>query len=356
MYRLFFRFVLSRLSAETAHRVLFALLRIVCAIPGVRVLLGRLFSVRDESLSIEAFGKRFAHPLGLAAGFDKNAEGIESLAAMGFSFVEIGTVTAFAQPGNPRPRLFRLPADRALLNRMGFNNDGADRVAPRLARHFSLPVGANIGKTKATPEEETPADYGRSAQLLGPHADYLVVNVSSPNTPGLRSLQSVEKLRPILEEVRRRMPNGLPFFVKIAPDLADEDIDAVADLARDLGLTGVIATNTTLSREGLRTDAELVRYLGTGGVSGPPVRARSLEVLRRLYARSGGMLCLVSVGGIETADDVWERLAAGATLVQAYTGFVYAGPFFASRIVRGLRKRLRASAYTKLADVIGTSA
>jgi dihydroorotate dehydrogenase len=296
-------------------------------------------------------GLDFPGPLGLAAGFDKNAEGIDALAALGFAFVEVGTVTGEPQPGNPRPRLFRLPADRAVVNRMGFNNDGAEAVARRLAarlgaKHRDVVVGVNIGKTKAVPEDDEPAvlaDYEKSTRLLAPYADYLVVNVSSPNTPGLRDLQSVDRLRPLLAAVRRRADavtsTHLPLLVKIAPDLADKDVLAVADLALELGLDGIVATNTTVSRDGLASEPADVERVGAGGLSGAPLKARALEVLRLLRERVGPDLTIVAVGGIGDAADARERLDAGATLLQAYTAFVYEGALWPSRVQRALARR-----------------
>ncbi|HZE30225.1 MAG TPA: quinone-dependent dihydroorotate dehydrogenase, partial [Actinoallomurus sp.] len=270
--------------------------------------------------------------------------------AFGFGFVEIGTVTARAQPGNPRPRLFRLVKDRAIVNRMGFNNEGARAAAARLRGPRRIIVGVNIGKTKVVPEHEAVADYVESTERLAALADYLVVNVSSPNTPGLRNLQAVEHLRPLLEAVRaaarRATPRPVPLLVKIAPDLDDADVDAVADLALDLGLDGIIATNTTISRDGLTSsNAEAA---GAGGLSGAPLKSRSLEVLRRLRERTGDRLVLISVGGIETADEAWERIQAGATLVQAYTGLIYGGPSWPRRINRGLSARLRREGRTTI--------
>ena len=296
---------------------------------------------------VEAMGIRFPNRLGLAAGFDKNAVGIDGLAALGFGHVEIGTVTGEPQPGNPTPRLFRLPADGAVVNRMGFNNHGAEVVARRLAARAGArgvrpgPVlGVNIGKTKVVPEEEAVGDYEKSAGLLAPYADYLVVNVSSPNTPGLRDLQAVEKLEPLLRAVRRRADevttDRVPLLVKIAPDLSDDDVLAVAELATGLGLDGIIATNTTISRAGLATPAAEVEAIGAGGLSGRPLTERSLEVLRLLRGRVGDRLTLVGVGGITTCDDACARIDAGATLVQGYTAFVYEGPLWPARIVRGL--------------------
>jgi dihydroorotate dehydrogenase len=286
---------------------------------------------------------------------------------LGFAFVEVGTVTAAGQPGNPRPRMFRLPADRALVNRMGFNNEGAAAVAARLERRRDrgrdrrggrdrgLAVGVNIGKTRAVPENEAVADYVASARLVAGVADYVVVNVSSPNTPGLRDLQGTERLRPLLVAVREALDATagarVPLLVKIAPDLADEDIDAVADLAVELGLDGIIATNTTLSRDRLVSDPALVAAAGPGGLSGAPLRGRALEVLRRLRSRAGDGLVLIAAGGIETADDAWERLAAGATLLQAYTGFVYGGPLWAHGVQAGLARRARSAEFGSVGEV-----
>jgi dihydroorotate dehydrogenase len=301
-------------------------------------------------------GLQFPNPLGLAAGFDKDAAGIDGLAALGFGFIEVGTVTAQPQPGNPRPRLFRLPHDRAIVNRMGFNNDGAPSVAARLARRErSLArragrsernrpprpiVGVNIGKSKVVPAAQAIEDYVASTGLLTPYADYLVVNVSSPNTPGLRDLQAVERLRPLLEAVRRAADHvargHVPLLVKIAPDLDDDEIRAIAELAAEFPLDGIVATNTTTRRDGLRSDPDLVGRLGPGGLSGAPLKQRSLEVLRLLRQHVGDSLTLVSVGGIESAEDFNERKHAGATLVQAYTGLVYGGPLWPSRTLRRL--------------------
>jgi len=348
MYRLLFSLLLRRLPAEAIHRLAFAGLRWLMGVPGIASLLRPRLGPQAPDLRVKAMGLDFPSPIGLAAGFDKDAEGPDALGALGFGFVEVGTLTGEPQPGNPRPRLFRLPADRALVNRMGFNNGGAAAAAARLARPRKVILGVNIGKTKVVPEEEAVADYVKSARLLGPHADYLVVNVSSPNTPGLRNLQSVEKLGPLLSAVRRALDESVPgrrvpLLVKIAPDLADADVDAVADLALALGLDGIIATNTTISREGLRTPSAEVAALGAGGISGAPLKARALEVLRRLRERVGERLVLIAAGGIETADDVWERLQAGATLVQVYTAFVYGGPTFPARLNRALAARLAES-------------
>jgi dihydroorotate dehydrogenase len=360
VYRLLFALVVRLVPAEAAHRVGFALIRIAGHLPGVGAVLRRWLAPNDPVLRVSALGLEFAGPLGLAAGFDKDGVGVAALGMLGFGHVEVGTVTARAQPGNPQPRLFRLPRDRALLNRMGFNNAGAIDVAARLREGGkTVPVGVNIGKTKVVPDNEAINDYASSAIALARVADYLVVNVSSPNTPGLRDLQAVDRLRPILTSVREALDRvatrRVPLLVKIAPDLADSAVDAVADLALELGLDGIIATNTTISRADLRTPADEVTALGAGGVSGAPVAGRALVVLTRLRARVGDRVLLVAVGGVETAGDVWERVRAGATLVQAYTGFIYGGPLWPRRLHRELAELVRAAGYSSITDAVGTA-
>lgn len=348
------------LRAETAHRLAFRFLRLAQAIPGLRALIAAVWRVDDEAIKTDAFGKQLSTPVGLAAGLDKDAEAYEALGALGFGFVEVGTLTAKAQAGNEKPRLFRLPKDKALINRMGFNNHGAATAAKRLAGPRHTVVGVNIGKSKVTPEEQAPEDYRQSTQELAPLADYFVVNVSSPNTPGLRNLQAVSSLRPLLVEVRqeldRRSPERkVPLFVKIAPDLNNNDVDAVAQLALELSLDGIIATNTTLSREGLKTDAETVKAIGAGGLSGPPLKARALEVIARLRQQVGDKLTLIASGGIETPDDAWERICAGANLVQVYTGFIYGGPSMVKVISKGLAKKTRAAGFSHISQAVGTA-
>lgn len=339
-------------APERIHTWVFAALRTATAPRPLRRSVARWLAPTDPILESTVFGVRFPGPVGLAAGFDKDGAGLNTWGALGFGYAEIGTVTAQAQPGNPRPRMFRLPDDRALLNRMGFNNHGAGELALRLARHSSdVPIGVNIGKTKATPPEGAVADYAESARLVGPLAAFLVVNVSSPNTPGLRDLQAVESLRPILTAVKAQ--TRTPVLVKIAPDLSDADVDEIADLAVELGLAGIVATNTTVSRDGLTTPG--VDELGPGGVSGPPVARRSAEVLRRLHQRVGDRLVLISVGGIETAADAWDRITSGASLVQGYTGFVYGGGAWARDIHDGLARRLRDGGFATLADAVGSA-
>ncbi|WNI19522.1 quinone-dependent dihydroorotate dehydrogenase [Actinacidiphila sp. ITFR-21] len=361
MYDLFFRVVFRRMDAERAHHVAFRWIRLTVRVPGLRTLVAAVLAPQIASLRTEALGLRMRGPFGLAAGFDKNAAAVDGMAMLGFDHVEIGTVTGQAQPGNPRRRLFRLVPDRALINRMGFNNDGAAAVAARLAARkevFPTTVGVNIGRTRTATDEDVVADYAASTERLARHADYLVVNVSSPNTPGLRDLQAAAALRPLLTAVREAADRSVagrrvPLLVKIAPDLADEDVDAVADLAVELGLDGIVATNTTVAREdlGLHSPARLVQE--AGGLSGAPLKGRSLEVLRRLYARVGDRLVLVGVGGIEDAEDAWQRILAGATLVQGYSAFVYRGPFWMRAVHLGLAARLAASPYPTLADAVG---
>jgi dihydroorotate dehydrogenase len=370
MYARLFSLLFVRMSAERAHQLGFRWIRLAYGVPGLGALLHRLLAPRDPVLRVSALGRDFPGPLGLAAGFDKDALGPDALAALGFGFVEIGTVTGQAQPGNPPPRLFRLIHDRALINRMGFNNHGASAAASRLAdRRRSATsggalVGVNIGKTKVVSEDDAVHDYVLSTRALALVADYLVVNVSSPNTPGLRNLQEVSRLRPLLRAVRATLDEvadgagaaRVPLLVKIAPDLADGDIDEIADLAVELGLDGMIATNTTIARTGLTTPAEQVEAIGAGGLSGAPLKTRSLEVLSRLYARVGDRLTLVGVGGIESADDAWDLIAAGATLVQGYSGFIYGGPLWPARIHRGLAERARAAGLDTIQGAVGTAA
>jgi dihydroorotate dehydrogenase len=340
-YRQLFDRVLTRTDAEKAHQLAFRAIR--AAQPVTRLVGGRVSRVAGRPTT-RVMGLDFPGVLGLAAGFDKNGVGIDALANMGFAFIEIGTITGEPQPGNPKPRLARLPADRAIVNRMGFNNDGAEAVSKRLAerrfdrtgRRTGVPVGINIGKTKVVAEDDAIADYEKSTTLLAPHADYLVVNVSSPNTPGLRDLQAVSRLEPLLRAVRTRADHvtgvHVPLLVKIAPDLSDEDVLAVADLAVALGLDGIVATNTTISREGLTSTPPQVEAAGGGGLSGPPLRARATEVVRLLRDRVGPELTLIGVGGISSPEDALERLSAGADLLQADTGFVYEGPWWPARM------------------------
>lgn len=335
VYRAFFDAVFASMDPEKAHER--ALVAVRAGGRAARFVLPQARAPRT------VMGIEFPNAFGLAAGFDKNARAVPGLLALGFGHVEVGTVTARPQPGNPRPRLFRLVDDRAIVNRMGFNNDGAAEVASRLHRlrrtaaGRDAVIGVNIGKTKVTAPQDAVADYVESARLLAPYASYLVVNVSSPNTPGLRALQAVDELRPLLAAVKvvaDSSPAGrVPLLVKIAPDLADPDVDAVADLALELGLDGISATNTTIARpDSLLTDRAVVEAAGAGGLSGPVLAERATEVLVRLRDRVGDRLAIIAVGGVTTPDDVRSRLAAGADLVQGYTAFVYEGPGWPSRL------------------------
>lgn len=347
LYDTIFDLGLSRLDPEKAHHHTISSLKTMQRIPGA--LAAARAALGTPNVPVKAFGRTLPGPLGLAAGFDKSAEIIDALGAFGFGFVEVGTITGQPQPGNPKPRLFRLPQDQAVINRMGFNNDGAQTVARRLrARQDGKPsdiaLGINIGKTKIVPAEDAVTDYVASAELLAPFADYLVVNVSSPNTPGLRDLQAVETLRPLLSAVQQAANDSavrsVPVLVKIAPDMNNDDIVAVADLVGELQLEGIIATNTTISRDGLSTPAAEVEAMGAGGLSGPCLKDRSTDVLRILRKRLGDLPTIISVGGISTADDVWLRAAAGATLVQAYTTLIYKGPAWPMQIHDAVADRL----------------
>lgn len=344
-----------RLRPERIHGLMTTALSTVSTTPGLRparTALRRALVVDDPVLEQTIAGIEFPRPLGLAAGFDKNATEVDIWGPLGFGYSEVGTVTAVAQPGNPTPRLFRLKQDGALLNRMGFNNDGARSAVTRLMkRREPEPVGLNLGKTKATVSSRAASDYFESARTVQDAADYLVINVSSPNTPGLRDLQAVESLRPIVDAVRAA--SDLPLFVKIAPDLSDADVDAVADLAMELGLTGLIATNTTISRDHLKTPSAEVAALGAGGVSGAPVAERSLEVLRRIRARAGDRLVLIGVGGIDTPQQAWERINAGASLLQGYTGFIYGGPDWIRDIHLGLAAQVRRHGLSSVSEAVG---
>lgn len=339
MYPLLFRTVLARMDPETAHHAAVAVIRILGVPPFSWV--ARAVTRPAPQLRTTALGLSFESPFGVAAGFDKDVRAAAGLYALGFGHIEVGTITAIPQDGNPRPRLFRLIPDRAVINRMGFNNQGAEAAARRLERlrrrRSRAVIGVNIGKSRVVDVADAPADYVRSATLLAPLADYLVVNVSSPNTPGLRGLQAVETLRPLLEAVRDAA-GPTPLLVKIAPDLPDDEVDAVSRLAVELGLAGLIATNTTISREGLVTDASVVAAAGAGGLSGAPLKRRALEVLRLVRAAVPREFVVISAGGVETAADVRERLAAGADLVQGYTAFLYRGPLWARQINRGLAR------------------
>ena len=337
MYPALFTHVLSRMDPERAHHLAFIVIKALPATGVGRVV--RRFTRPAPGLGVTTLGLHFDSPFGVAAGFDKEGVAILGLGQLGFGHVEVGTITAKPQPGNEKPRLFRLIPDRAVINRMGFNNGGAQGAAPRLAavaaRRNRPIIGVNIGKSRVVDVENAIDDYLESTRLLAPAADYLVVNVSSPNTPGLRGLQELERLEPLLAAVRDAA-GTTPVLVKIAPDLTDEQVGRIAQLAVELRLGGIIATNTTLSRENLSTDPRVIEAAGAGGLSGAPLAARSLEVLTLIRAVVPADFCVISVGGVETGADVARRLAAGATLVQGYSAFLYVGPLWARKINREL--------------------
>lgn len=344
LYPFLFKQLFRRMDPETAHELAFAFIR-GCGL--ARKPLRNLFQP-SKGLRVNVLGLTFPSPFGLAAGFDKNARGIEGLEALGFGHVEVGTLTPRGQTGNPRPRLFRLIDDRAIINRMGFNNDGSLAALPRLVRarnrRKSTIIGVNIGKNRDTDVDVAVEDYVSGATRLAGVADYLAVNVSSPNTPGLRGLQELAELEPILKGVLR-VSGSTPVLVKIAPDMDDEQIIGIVETVERLGLAGIIATNTTIERAGLHEPPERVTEIGAGGLSGRPLKERSLEVLRVIRANASPSMCVISVGGVETADDVIDRLDAGADLVQGFSAFIYEGPLWAHRINVELKQRgWRASA------------
>jgi dihydroorotate dehydrogenase len=337
MYKSVVKPLLFQLDAERAHHFIFDNLKRAARVPGTAALLRTLYDYQHPSLEREVFGLTFRNPVGLAAGLDKNAVLTDELASLGFGFVEIGTVTPRPQPGNPTPRLFRLPQDEALINRMGFNNDGAAAVAARLRQRSNqqLIIGGNIGKNKDTPNEQAGDDYVAAFEALAEVVDYFVVNVSSPNTPGLRELQDKKPLISLLQQVQARnlaRAQPRPLLLKIAPDLTNAQLDDILEIARETQLSGLVATNTTIGRAGLATAASQVAGYGAGGLSGRPLRARATEVIAYLHQRSQGALPIIGAGGIHSAADALEKLAAGATLVQLYTGFVYEGPGLVKQI------------------------
>lgn len=341
MYKYLLRPLFFLLSPERAHHLTLLLLKSVLAIPGLGYLFRYFFRVRHPALRRELFGLSFENPLGLAAGFDKDGRHFRAMAALGFGFVEIGTVTPKSQPGNPLPRLFRLPADEALINRMGFNNEGVETLALHLRRGKpkGLIIGGNIGKNKDTPNDEAAADYISCFEALYPYVDYFVVNVSSPNTPNLRELQEKEPLSRLLSELQacnRQKRPPKPLLLKIAPDLSDNQLDDILEITAQTGIDGLIATNTTVSREGLGENPQRIVEIGPGGLSGRPLKQRSLEVIRYLHEKSGGKIPIIGVGGVASPQDAIEMLRAGAGLLQLYTGLVFEGPALVKRINRAL--------------------
>ena len=361
LYTAALRPLLFAFDAETAHHLALFGARAGLGLAPLRALMRASANVSDPRLAQTVWRLPFANPVGLAAGLDKNGVAIDPLACLGFSHVEIGTVTGQAQPGNDAPRLFRLIPDRAIVNRMGFNNRGCEEVGARLARRYAkrrprCVLGVNIGKSKVVDLGQALSDYEASVRALGPVADYLVVNVSSPNTPGLRDLQGEAALRPLLAGVRAALDAvrpGLPLLLKIAPDLADAGIDAAVDVALETRLDGIIASNTTIGREGLTTPPERVAAIGNGGLSGAPLRAKATAVLARVARRLAGRLPVIGVGGIDSPEVAWEKICHGATLVQVYTGFVYEGPGLVKRINRGLLAKLDEHRIAGIAQAVG---
>ena len=342
LYKSIIRPLLFSFNPERAHHLTFALTKLIFKIPGFGLLTELIFSKSHKKLEREVFGIRFPNPVGLAAGLDKNAELIDEFSHYGFGFIEIGTVTPKPQPGNPKPRLFRLPEDGGLINRMGFNNDGADAVLKRLKdRKSTIIVGGNIGKNKVTPNEEAERDYEICFETLFDYVDYFVVNVSSPNTPNLRELQEKEPLKKLLSRLQERNKNkkkSKSILLKIAPDLSDDQLLDIIEIVKESGIAGVIATNTTISREGLLTSSESVDNIGAGGLSGKPVKNRATEVIRFLKEKSANAFPVIGVGGIHCAEDALEKLNAGADLVQVYTGFIYEGPSLIKKINKRILK------------------
>lgn len=346
MYKWLILPILFRFDAEQVHHFICGTLKFLFRIPGVSFLTQQLFNYEHPSLEREVFGLKFKNPVGLAAGFDKNAELVDELAALGFGFVEIGTVTPLPQDGNEKPRLFRLKPDRAIINRMGFNNKGAASAAERLRkRKTNILIGGNIGKNKLTPNENALDDYLKSLDALYEEVDYFVVNVSSPNTPGLRDLQEKEPLMKILAALKLRAEawaaktsaaTPKPILLKIAPDLTNSQLDDIIEIVTTTQIAGVIATNTTISRDGLQTDGEYVKKIGAGGLSGAPLTHRSTEVIRYICDKSERAFPVIGVGGISSPQEAREKLEAGASLVQIYTGFIYEGPALAKRICKTL--------------------
>lgn len=328
--------LIFRFQPEMAHELTMKMLQISCSIPGLSWCLKRWFLVDSKLLEVEVAGLKFPNSVGLAAGFDKDARWLNEMATLGFGFVEIGTITPVSQSGNPKPRLFRLPADEGIINRMGFNNGGMDEAVERLKRRpKGLLVGGNIGKNKVTPNEDATSDYEKCFQALHPHVDYFVVNVSSPNTPGLRDLQEKEPLAKLLSALVRQNTSKTvqrPIFLKIAPDLTNEQLDDIIELVSETRISGVIATNTTIERSGLKTSRLEVEAIGAGGLSGAPLRERSTEVIRYLHTRSDGAFPIIGVGGICSPQDAIEKLDAGAALLQVYSGLVFAGPGLIKKI------------------------
>jgi dihydroorotate dehydrogenase len=344
MYQLIKPFLFS-MAPEKAHHFTVSGFRTLLSIPGARSLFRTLYQLKDKRLERQVMGLRFPNPVGLAAGFDKDGKYFHEMAELGFGFIEIGTVTPKGQAGNPQPRLFRLPEDQGLINRMGFNNEGVDALVNRLkkGKPEGIIIGGNIGKNKITPNEQAAEDYKLCFEALFPYVDYFVVNVSSPNTPGLRELQDREPLTQLLvllQQLNQAQDHPKPILLKIAPDLNNDQLDDILSIVQDSGIAGIIATNTTISRDGLSTPESLVQEIGNGGLSGAPVRERATEVIRYLSEKSGGQLLIIGVGGICSAEDALEKLNAGASLVQVYSGLIYRGPALIKEINQAILREM----------------
>jgi dihydroorotate dehydrogenase len=359
VYRSFLRPILFSLPPETAHHLALSSLSLIRPI---HQLVARQFTT-SQTLPVSRFGLTFPNPVGLAAGFDKNGIALQELSTLGFGHIEAGTVTYHAQPGNPRPRLFRLPKDHALINRAGFNNDGAAAFAQRVkANRPDCVLGVSIGKSKITPLENAVEDYLGSFELVYDVADYVAVNVSSPNTPQLRELQQSEQLNSLLSSLqnknlelqkRSKRASLMPLLLKLSPDLNTSELEIVVDVVKRLGIDGIIATNTTISRGNLHSTRKEVAACGEGGLSGLPLKARSTQMISELYQQTGGRIPIIGVGGVSTAEDAWEKIAAGASLVQLYTGFIYEGPRVAQRINQGLVDIISRHGFKTLDDAVG---
>ncbi|HEV8588303.1 MAG TPA: quinone-dependent dihydroorotate dehydrogenase [Pyrinomonadaceae bacterium] len=357
--------LLFRLPAETAHHFALSSLKFALQASAVR----RAVDERYQSSpfgNLKRFGLTFRNPVGLAAGFDKNGEAADALGALGFGFIEVGTVTSEAQPGNPKPRIFRLPRDRALINRLGFNNIGAKQLVKNLKAHQpDCVLGINIGKSRSVPIDKAIDDYLKTFEVVYEKADYIAVNVSSPNTPQLRALQSPAMLSALLDALQDRnqelanehsLSRAKPLLLKIAPDLVDADIESIIGVAERASIAGIIATNTTVGRTGLQSPRRKIEAFGEGGLSGAPLRERSNDVIRKIYRLTNGALPIVGVGGVFTAEDAWEKICAGASLIQLYTGFIYEGPGVARRINEGLRRILSNEGFVSLDEAVGSRA
>jgi dihydroorotate dehydrogenase len=361
LYRSLLRPILFSLPAETAHKLALHSLAFPFAPVAAKLIAG---SRPLTSLRIERFGLHFSNPVGLAAGFDKDGIALQALSALGFGFIEGGTVTHQPQPGNEIPRLFRLPADKALINRAGFNNEGAEAFARRaVKRPPDCILGISIGKSKVVPFEEAVDDYLKSFEAVFAVADYVAINVSSPNTPRLRELQRAEQLERLVSALNERnreltetanRSSNLPLLIKLAPDLEVRELERIVDVAYRTGIAGIIATNTTVDRRGLSSPAETIRAVGEGGLSGVPLQRRSTETIASLYKMTQGSIPLIGVGGIFSAEDAWEKIRAGASLVQLYTGFIYEGPLVVRRINEGLAAILRREGFSSLEQAIGS--